>query len=330
MGYGWPSLPYSLTESYNSCVVMSPKNHHYLPQVYLRGFSLDKKKSKKQQQVFAFDRNSGGILPQFIEDICYEENLYQTEDANGNKETIIEEYYARGPENIFRHLVEQVEARNHLSHKDIADLAICIAEQLLRLPSSMKIMERINLHTLEEAANKEWAKLLDDEYRKEVMNEFKRHHPEFNQELSRQIVEDILEGRKIKVEYEIPKNNILRASRDLVEKLAASLLKMGWNFQFAPNGEKFITSDIPVFVMFKDGGKWHRIAYGGHNLPKAITVFPLNDHVCVSIVNTQYYQDFQTITKDAVRQMNVTIARQFDRFLISSSEELLHSFIPRP
>jgi hypothetical protein len=305
---------------------MSAKNHHYIPQTYLRGFSFNKNKSKKQQKVYAFDKSDRKVEEHFVKDICHAEYLYQTETENGDKELVIEEGFSRSTENRFPYLVNKVKERKWLSNPDIADLAMYIASQLLRLPTSLEVIKRIGLDALGEAANKEWAKLLDDGYRQKVMDEFKIHHPDFKHELTRQNVQDIIDGKKLKVEYEIPKNNILITSLEMVEGLAASLLKMGWNFQYAPEGEKFITSDMPVYAMARVDGIWRRMIYGGHELEKAITVFPLNDSICISIANTQYYQDFKTITPEAVKDMNTTTAMLFDKYLIGSSKEIVERF----
>lgn len=305
---------------------MSAKNHHYIPQTYLRGFAFNKNKSKRQQKVYAFDKSSGRVEDTLIKDICHAEYLYETEDINGGKELIVEESFSRGPENRFPYLVKKVEERKWLSNPDIADLAYCIASQLLRLPTTLQVIEQIGLDALGDATNKEWAKLLDDNYRNKVMAEFKIEHPEFDHELTRENVQDIIDGKKLEVEFDIPKNNILITSLEMVDGFADSLLKMGWNFQYAPEGEKFITSDIPVYAMARIDGIWRRALFGGHELKKAITVFPLTDNVCISIANTQYYQDFKTITPDAVRQMNTTTAMLFDKYLIGSTEELVKRF----
>lgn len=302
---------------------MSAKNHHYVPQTYLRGFSFNKNKSKKKQQVYAFDRVTSKAEEHFIKDICHAEYLYQTENAKGDKELIVEDSFSRGPENRFPYLVKKVEERKWLSNPDIADLAYCISSQLLRLPTTLQVIEQIGLDALGEAAQNEWAKLLDDEYRNKVMTEFKLEHPDFDHELTRETVQNIIDGKKLEYEFEIPKNNILITSLEMVDGFADSLLKMGWNFQYAPDGEKFITSDIPVYAMARVDGVWRRIPYGGHGLEKAITVFPLTDKICISIANTQYYQDFKTITPDAVREMNTTASMLFDKYLIGGSREQL-------
>ncbi len=305
---------------------MPTKNHHFVPQTYLRGFAFNKNKSKKKQEVYAFDKSNNKIEQHLVKDICHAEYLYQTEDANGDKELIVEESFARGPENRFPYLVKKVEERKWLSNPDIADLAYCISSQLLRLPTTLQFIEKIGRDELGETANKEWAKLLDDDYRDKVMAEFKLEHPEFDHELTRENVQNIIDGKKIKVEYDIPRNNILITSLEMVDGFADSLLKMGWNFQYAPDGESFITSDIPVYAMARIDGIWRRMIYGGHEFEKAITVFPLTDKICISIANTKYYQDFKTVTADAVREMNTTTSMLFDKYLIGSSKVQLEAF----
>ena len=56
------------------------KKQHFVPQVYLRGFSQDKKR------VYSFDLKTGIYkqTPIPIESVCYEKYLYEIKDVNGN------------------------------------------------------------------------------------------------------------------------------------------------------------------------------------------------------------------------------------------------------
>ena len=63
------------------------KNEHFVPRMYLKGFSEVKEKSKLQKAyIWEFSLKSMKQIPVQVdvEDICYEENLYELKDADGS------------------------------------------------------------------------------------------------------------------------------------------------------------------------------------------------------------------------------------------------------
>jgi hypothetical protein len=66
---------------------MHPKAQHYVPQVYLRNFSI---KRKKQYLVFCYDKATGKIFKSNIKNVAQETGFYDFIDDDGEKKSIEE------------------------------------------------------------------------------------------------------------------------------------------------------------------------------------------------------------------------------------------------
>lgn len=302
---------------------MPAKQHHYLPQTYLRGFLCDAEKEK----VFAYHRFTKKITTSKISEICSKNKLYEVIDENGNKSDEIEnDFFAQKIEPIFNPLMTQVHKKSPLTNPQIADLAIYISLQLLRLPSTFKIFKQIYSSMLTERADAWFLEMLDDEKRERLVAEYAKEHPSSDLSFEKKDVMKYFDGTGIKVTPQIPHNNVVRASIELAAPLSDRILRRDWEFIFAPPGAAFITSDMPVAVIIPSGSEWERMKFGGLALPGSIVIFPLSKDICVLIQHGRYRQSFPDGTKRFVKDINNTLAGAFEHYLVSHSDRLLRKF----
>lgn len=81
-----------------------PKNHHYIPQSYLRNFAEEKK-----GEHYVYVRNAGEKFhPTNVKNICSETYFYSIPDADDDKRNIVEKYYAENIDNNFSEITKIV------------------------------------------------------------------------------------------------------------------------------------------------------------------------------------------------------------------------------
>jgi len=275
-----------------------PSKQHYLPQVYLRGFAHDNEKLK----VYSLKQPYAKISSKSIKGICYEPGLYDTDDENGEKTDEIEKvFFAKHIEPIFNRLLATVKDKKWLSNSDIADLSIYISLQLLRLPSSFRVINNLMTDSL-------------------VKNGYHKIETLPNNK-------ETIDDREVILK--ISKDDTIRAAFSLATPLSDKLCRMKWIFMFAPRGTAFITSDMPVAVISPESNGYSRTDFGGFGLPGAITIFPLSKDICIFLQNGDYGQSFPTISKHATKDINGVMSDKFVLYLISHSKKLLQSFAPK-
>jgi len=78
------------------------KNQHYIPQSYLRGFGIQKKK-----EWYVYSRiNNENIFLINVKNICAERYLYDLPELGEEKEQLIEKFYAKHVDGSFAEILE--------------------------------------------------------------------------------------------------------------------------------------------------------------------------------------------------------------------------------
>lgn len=94
-----------ILEENKTAIMSDPKNHHYIPQSYLRNFASERKKGHHEVFVKAKDKE---IFNTNIENICSEKYLYTITGVPDDKKNLIENYYAVEIDSAFPTIVDIV------------------------------------------------------------------------------------------------------------------------------------------------------------------------------------------------------------------------------
>ncbi len=136
------------------------RNQHYIPQVYLRGFSPEysrlEKCEKKRYTIYFYDfeknRMTGNSVP--IKSVCYEKNLYEVTGDDGNIicQNFLEKCLSK-LENMFGKYRSDLEKKafneeNYkikcfLKREEKAFWITYMTLQILRLPETLEIVENV-------------------------------------------------------------------------------------------------------------------------------------------------------------------------------------------
>lgn len=137
---------------------MATKKQHYIPQVYLRGFSPEYNKKNSTQKdkytIYCYDINSkkqnDRAIP--IKSICYEKNLYEVTGSDGNivLPNYLETWFSKMEEKFgeFRSKLERkvfiednYKTKCFLTNEEKIFWFTYIITQIIRLPQTLEIAE---------------------------------------------------------------------------------------------------------------------------------------------------------------------------------------------
>ena len=313
---------------------MPTKQAHFVPQTYLRGFLFDEKKEK----VYAYNSRSKLITPTRIDKICSQNYLYRVKDKDDNDSDEIEETLAKDIEPKYQGWLDAARSGKWLDNSTIADISIFIALQHLRVPSTMTFFEEMGVKALKDAAKDELSKLLDDDARNAMMDEFKnedparfekllKENPDFTGELSKQDIQNMIEENNMKLTVDIGKNNVIRGIFEQVLPIADTFIRRGWHIMFAPDGYEFITSDMPAFVAKRVPNGVVHFSFGGFGRLDSEIVFPMAKDVCVVISGPEYFQKSGVVTPLAIETINRMVSSRPNlQYLISSQRPLVEKY----
>lgn len=213
---------------------MAKGNHHFVPQGYLRGFTIEGEKSL----IWEYDKEAGSITrqPKSIREICSEHHYYaqKREDGsvdNESMENAFHEIENKAPKVIRSIGVEMAGKKVAIADEQRAVLSFFAAIQLCRTPNFRdgvaemhhKIAERLLAHVVTQ--DKREGKLPP-------------------------AVEDIyLKGG---INIEIEPSVSLGPMIYLARMAAAGMLEKVWHFAVPADGMTFVTSDNPVYFQVPD------------------------------------------------------------------------------
>ncbi len=308
-----------------------PKKHHYIPQFYLKGFSMDKK------HLFVLDKladKSKNIRYQTTESIAFQNNLY-TFQAKGKKKDTLEAAFAQ-MEGIAAEVIRRIENKEELTSQERNDLALFISFLWIRVPNSKKEFERSTKELYEKTA-----RMSIQMTPKESLRKFFESRGE---KMTDEQLDDLKdfganEKRSI-IKVAVPQNYWIKQMLTMGLEISPALEIANWEFKVAEKQFAFVTSDNPFLLL--PSGPVHPFEGLGLLTPGAKKIIPLTAKICLVIHEPQ--KDPKTVytltNKDMVRKINNWIVKYSERFVFSpdkgkiekiakTKKELLKPVAPR-
>jgi hypothetical protein len=236
---------------------MAKDNHHYVPQGYLRGFTIEGEKSL----VWEYDKKTGEISrnPKSVRDICSEYHYYaqKREDGsvdNKSMEDAFHEIEDKTPRIIKSITFPGTGQKVTLSDEGRVMLSFFTAIQLFRVP---------NFH-----------EGIEEMHRKMV--EISLSHIVANDKQNGSLppeVEELYERGGIKIDVE--RFVSLEPMVNLAKEGSVRLLQKVWHFAAPADGMSFVTSDNPVYYQTPEEYRDQVGAYLGPLHPLSEVTVPL-------------------------------------------------------
>jgi hypothetical protein len=224
-----------------------------------------------------------------------EKDFYSFED-NGSRNVEVEEWFSRLEDKIAPIISDLAVARREPTPDEEAWLALFMGTMYTRTPLGRRLSDEkfgpATAQMLKEAAG-------DPEKFREAYLSVDTGFPD--EETAEQVRQDILSGRG---EALGSRDDFKLASIIEVGKTVADvLLTMGWRFVYAPDGQRFITSDNPFVSEVSEPGS-NRIHFRvGANIPNAGVWFPLTQNLSL-MMQKSLTPGVTTVSSSLAREMN--------------------------
>lgn len=293
--------------------MINVQEHHFVPAFYLRGFGFKYDRSKKNEFVFEYDKNSNVApkKPRSVKEVCKIPNHNCIELEDGNVDNRAEEAFSQVENKICR-LIRKIAPENDqfitLTNEQRADISHFIAFMFLRNPAFRD--------GAEEAKKEILYSILENSIREkpdEVPEEIRRGAEE--------------KGLRNFLDIKIAK----WASLDVFNQqklIAGALLRSKyWYFYIAPKNATFVTSDNPVIFHFPN---LNRNFPGGIAHPLSEVIFPIRSEVLlICKPNHGLNQEMIKAVDMRAREITLQELKYFNRIIAAAALKNVYSNVSR-
>lgn len=287
----------------------STKKQHYIPQFYLKNFSLDK------NHVHVYDKAIGPIGSfryQTTINVAHQNNFYTHRTKNGDNKNLEELFCII--EGRASTAIRNVLQNKAITEKERYDIAVFAGFQYTRTPY-FKAKTEIGSQEVYEKSARMWAKMLTKDHVKEFFHKK-------GKDLTDEKIEDILDfgsnPKRSKIKVNVPREHWIKIMLNLGLDAAARFIEMDWIFAITNKPYAFITSDNP-FLLFPPE-QIDRFRGVGLLTPGARKFLPLSSNLCLIMGDTNIDPQvgFKEAQKDFYRNINKTLMAQSYRFCFGS------------
>ena len=289
--------------------VMNPKRHHFLPEFYLHKFA-------REGFVWIYDRKEDSYRRQQPKNTAVIGHYYATTDEAGERdyeiEKMLSQFEGRG-----KSAIQTLEDGDTITPEQRIDLAYHIGFQHTRTPrfereideiadAVHKIIIKEMIPTVEAAEQFFRCKEKGDGVTAESMFDF-IHEEKF-----------VMKGNR---------NNTISLMLDQVGRLSKCIALMDWVVVHAAEGCSFITTDSPFGYIVPEEFVRSGEPVIGLGSDKITKLFPLTQKVALLIGKYGAGFGHFRFNRTQVREFNITLAMETERFLIGRDESLLRSIV---
>jgi len=292
------------------------KRHHYLPECYLDGFCED-------GMIWTYDRESHHYEMQTPYNTAVEGHRYSFVDIDGKKNTSIEQDFLARIDNWFRPLISKVDKGEELTAEDKNKLSLFVSYMWFRVPDYQK-----QFNELADGMSKHLLRFIysSGEEGRQYHERISRENPAIGNISFEEMKKSVKEN-----EYPIVphKNEYLKSMMMMGLEIADLFRQMEWIFFHPVVGSTFICTDSPLVL---DAPKDYdaNSFYGvGIITPGATKLIPLSKISCMIMLDHGDKCSHYTVGQDQVRRTNLELAVNCDRYMYSSSRNLLASLVKR-
>ena len=294
------------------------RRHHYLPQMYLRGFA------DEDDLVWVYERQKNSYLHQGVVNTADKKDFYTIVGSDGQKTDEVETLMANMVEGPVKHIIERLDKRNLTwEGEDRAILALFVAllqdTQLglrrTKTPSRIRVPPMV----VESSSS------LTGSSREIIARIYEEKTGEDMTDVSPQELFEMI--RDDHFEFKNPRQNNVKMMMSLSLEVAKTLFRLNWEILAAPKGMSFVTCDNPFTVVlppfFDDTLEGYGIL-----TPGASTVVPLShSRTAICFHGEGERTRGAVVYKDFLRHTNVVVAANSERFVIAREEPLLRSIV---
>lgn len=290
--------------------VSTPRLHHYLPQFYLKEFT-------RGEMLWVYDRQSNVYREQHPKTTAAKKHFYSITQDDGTLDPAIEKDLSH-IEGRAKPIIAALDNGNNITAEESVHLSAFLALLHSRVPK----FEREITEIADQATKALLKRMIPNE--EAARQRLKR---EGRDDIDAAYMTDFVQNERFRVVG--PRNNalltMLRQWRDLAELFAI----MNWTVAHADDRTSFITTDAPFAFIVSDellrSGK-PVLGVGSFEVTKVV---PLTRHTCLLLGDKGVAIDHVDLPRDRVREINVLLASECDRFVFAADEAHLKSVVRR-
>lgn len=238
-----------------------PKRNHYVPQFYLRGFSLD------GENVFRLDKTTGEIKKLPIPVIGFQKDLYTYTSTNGKKESL-EDMFSQ-MERLAAYAIQKLRNGDQLTGQERADLSMFLSSQMVRTPAFQN--QLLSSHEeLSTKAMRMGIRMTPPEHLQQIL---KDHGENVSPDEAADLIDFATNEERSTIRFDYPPGYWIKHMLTLALDLYPVFDICDWEIWHSVTPYGFLTSDHPFMLI--PGEKPHPFYGTGLLTPNAKKLFPL-------------------------------------------------------
>lgn len=289
-----------------------PKRHHFLPEFYLNGFTRD-------GLLWVFDRERNEYRRQAPKNTAVIGHFYAFQNVNGETDYSLETFFSQ-IEGKAKPVIEKLEAGEVLDAQERLDLAMFLAILFNRVPKFEREIEEIS-----DAVGKTIMKEMFPSV--EAIEEHFRREGKEDRSYSAQDFYDFIHQEKYT--FQGNRNITIRTMFEQTPEIWKTLAMMDWIVAHADDRSSFISTDSPFGYIVPDEIKRSGEPAIGLGSPKITKVIPLSARIALVLGGFGAGFGHFAFDRTQVREMNIAVATESDRYVIGPDEALVRSVVRR-
>ncbi len=244
-----------------------PKNNHYVPQFYLRGFSLD------SERIFRLDKRENIIKHLPITSVGFEKNLYTYKEKNGTIASL-EPVFLQA-EGLAASCIRKLKAKENINDQERSDLSFFLSLQMVRTPSFQNNMESAQKELVEKTARMTM-RMSRPEH---VQRFFQKKGKQMSLKEAENVLDFGSDEKRSSINITYPKEYGIRQMLQLSMDFTPIFQICDWELRHSITPYGFLTSDNPFMLI--PGEKPDPFFSIGLLTPKVKKVIPLTSNMCL-------------------------------------------------
>ena len=244
-----------------------PKKNHYVPQFYLRGFSID------EERVFRLDKHSNAIKHLPIKVVGFQKNLYTYQTIDGETKSL-EDIFAQ-MEGLAAHSIKLLRAGKALSPQERADLSYFLGFLMVRTPAFQNKL----LSSQEELTEKVMRMRMKMTPPEHIQKFFEERGKTMTKEDAQDMIDFGSDEKRSKLVMKFPQGYWIKQMLQLANDMYPIFEICDWEIKHSPTPFGFLTSDHPFLLI--PGEKPDPFDGVGLLTPQAKKVIPLAADICL-------------------------------------------------
>lgn len=290
----------------------APRRHHFLPKSYLDGFT-------NGGLIWLYDRSKKEYRRQPPINTAVIKDFYVFENVDGKSDFGLETFFSK-IEGGAKEAIVDLEKGEKISPETRLALAHFIAFLMVRSPKFDRQMQEI-ADTAFKALIKHSCPTVEaaDAMARQYANELGE------KKMTGESLFKFIHEERFTVRA--PRNEVIQAMLDLAEKVTFEIAMMDWVVVHAEEPKSFITSDEPIGYIVPEELRQSGEPVIGLASERITKIIPLSHKIALLLGKIGGGFGHLPFGRDQVREANLLIATESDRYVIGRDEALVRSIV---